>query len=103
MGGPSGILLPGGRLSTPSWSPEESSYHGYPHNWCMKMNTTMGLCTCQVGSVTEAITVGGLDVAAVRAVVFRGSIDVPPVDGVESSCPPGAGFLMNLCIASHGR
>ena len=57
----------------------------------------------KVHSVTEAITVGGLDVAAVRAVVFRGSIDVPPVDGVESPCPAGVGFLMNLGIASHGR
>jgi hypothetical protein len=35
--------------------------------------------------VTEAFVVGGLDVAAVRTVVFRGGIEVPTVNRVE--CP----------------
>ena len=56
----------------------------------------------EVDSATEAITVGGLDMAAVRAVVFGGSTDVPPIDGVEGPCPAGVGLLVNLGIASHG-
>ena len=57
----------------------------------------------KVHGVTEAIAVGGLDVAKVRMVVFGGCIDVPPINGVESPCPARVGFLVNLGIASHGR
>ena len=56
----------------------------------------------KVYCVTEAITVGGLDMAAMCAVVFGGSTDVPPIDGVEGPCPAGVGLLVNLGIASHG-
>ena len=41
----------------------------------------------KVYCVTEAITVCGLNMAAMCAVVFGGSTDVPPIDGVEGPCP----------------
>ncbi len=56
----------------------------------------------KVYCVTEAITVCGLNMAAMCAVVFGGSTDVPPIDGVEGPCPTGVGLLVNLGIASHG-
>ena len=56
----------------------------------------------KVHGVTEAIAVGGLDVATVRTVVFGGCIDVPPINRVESPCPTGVSFLVNLGITSHG-
>ena len=41
----------------------------------------------KVYCVTEAITVCGLNMAAMCAVVFGGSTDVPPIYGVEGPCP----------------
>ena len=52
--------------------------------------------------VTEAFAVGGPDVAAVQMVVFRGGVEVPSVNRVESPGPLGVSFIMDVCMAAHG-
>ena len=52
--------------------------------------------------VAEAVTVGGLDMASVCAVVLRRCAEVPAVDGMEGPCATGVGFFVYLDLTPHG-
>ena len=51
--------------------------------------------------ITEPFAAGLFDVALVSVIMFRGGVEVPPIDGMKCPSSTGIRFFVDLDIAAH--